>query len=468
MLHSLPIEQRQAFEQSEQQLRYARTLVGLALGVAMMPGGALLDWFEYPGEIRQLTIVRLATTLVMAAGLLVVWRIDVGRQIDRVSWLLLALPAIAIATMIALTNGSESPYFIGLMLLLTVAQLLGFDAYEAGAFSLLCVSSYLAAVAYRGSPWFSQSSLFIQGIFFLCTTAAVAIATCFITYQNRLADFLLRRELDAKNAALRQEEERLRESLVQLRKTQQLLQQSEKLRTIGNLAAGLLHEINNPVNIAQMAVQLLPRRLEQGKDVTPIVADIGESLDRIGHIVGDLRSFAYPEQQHLSAPFELADAVSSALRFTTRECDGISVTNEVPVHEVVEGSKTQVTQVLLNLLTNAATAIRKASRPGKIRVRSWQEAGRAYVQVTDNGVGIEPERLPHVSDIFHTSADAGEGMGLGLSICDGIVRSHGGQLRITSQLGVGTEVVFDLPLAQVEGTPDANDRYATADSLRRR
>jgi signal transduction histidine kinase len=270
--------------------------------------------------------------------------------------------------------------------------------------------------------------------------------------RNLLENARLERDLAVRNA-------RLEQTLKDLEATQAQLIQSEKLNALGSLSAGLLHEINNPLNYSLTALQLL------GSDPTirgdelmrEIVGDIQEGMDRIRTIVSDLRAFAYPTEAEKQCAFDLNEAVEAALRFTAHDLKGIDVIQELPAPAMVEGSKSHLTQVLINLLANAAKAIGALTeaRSGTIHIDGEERDGRLWVRVSDNGVGMDDTTLGRIFDPFFTTRDVGEGMGLGLSICHTIVTNHQGRLTATSRPGEGTELTFDLAVA--DGIPLRQD-----------
>jgi signal transduction histidine kinase len=261
--------------------------------------------------------------------------------------------------------------------------------------------------------------------------------------RNLLENARLERDLAVRNA-------RLEQTLKDLEATQAQLIQSEKLNALGSLSAGLLHEINNPLNYSLTALQLLGSdpSIQGDELMREIVGDIQEGMDRIRTIVSDLRAFAYPTEAEKQGAFDLNEAVESALRFTAHELKGIEVIQELPAPAWVLGSKSHLTQVFINLLANAAkaTGAMTDGRVGTIRIVGEERDGRLWVRVSDNGVGMDEQTLGRIFDPFFTTRDVGEGMGLGLSICHTIVSNHQGRLTATSRPGEGTELTFDLPV----------------------
>jgi signal transduction histidine kinase len=250
---------------------------------------------------------------------------------------------------------------------------------------------------------------------------------------------------------LRQRNRELEEAMVRLKATEAQLIQSEKMNAIGSLASGLLHEINNPLNYITMAVALAKRGVAQGDDkMAKRIADIEDGIKRIAEVISSLRDFAYPETAAYQRPFSLSQAVSTALRFTAFDLKDVKLeTPDAHADVQVLGSRVHVTQILVNLLTNAARAVNPVRDQREARVKLSTEAreGRIFVKVWDNGVGMKPDVMERIFEPFYTTRDVGQGTGLGLSVCHTLVRNHGGQIQVHSQPGEWSEFAFDLPVA---------------------
>ena len=265
---------------------------------------------------------------------------------------------------------------------------------------------------------------------------------------------------------LEQSNEQLKSALNNLKQTQAQLVQSEKLNALGALAAGLLHEINNPLNYSLTALQLVRADplVKSNELLGEVCGDIDEGMQRIRTIVSDLRAFAYPSEADKRSRFEFAEALESAQRFTAHELKDVRIVTDLPRRATVLGSKTHVTQVLVNLLLNSVKAIRGVEEDvdGWIRVTAVVRDDRLVVTVGDNGVGMDENTLQHIFDPFFTTRDVGEGMGLGLSICHTIVTNHGGTIVARSTLGKGSELVFDLPLSDESQVDTSATRQGSA------
>jgi len=278
--------------------------------------------------------------------------------------------------------------------------------------------------------------------------------------RTRLANLLKAADLED---SLRARNAELQEAMAKVQAAEVQLVQSEKMNALGKLSAGLLHEINNPLNFTLTAIQIARDTTPESEaDLHDTLKDIEEGMTRIRDIVSDLRTFAYPSKDGRYEPLDVPDVVRTALHLTAHELKDVRVEQGEVDGVPVLANKTQLTHVLLNLLVNSAEAVRRAGngRSPLIRVRARRDGGRVRIGVWDNGEGIRPEDLPRVFDPFFTTRDVGKGMGLGLSICHTIVSNHGGEIIARSEPGQWTEVTFDLPAAGGGDDPSPADEAA--------
>ena len=290
--------------------------------------------------------------------------------------------------------------------------------------------------------------------------------------EKRLENLLKTSQLEKE---LRERNLDLENALAELQRAQSNLIQSEKLNALGKMAAGLLHEVNNPLNYVIAALQMakLEPEVEQNEELKDNLSDIDEGIDRVKNIVSDLHAFAYPSEVDKRLPFSLAKAIETAKRFTADECAGIRFSSELNAEDTAMGSQGHIVQVLVNLLSNAAKAIDAVanSREGKITIRTRKRGNRIDIFIRDNGIGMNEETLNRIFDPFFTTRDVGEGMGLGLSVCHTIVQNHGGTLEAESKANEGTEFRFDIPCASefISKDPDEaliqpDDKFSCSNS----
>jgi two-component system sensor histidine kinase PhcS len=233
------------------------------------------------------------------------------------------------------------------------------------------------------------------------------------------------------------------------------LVQSEKLSSLGRMSAGIIHEINNPLNFTLTALFTLRNKAkyfpqEHRPEYEEILSDIEEGLKRVRNIVSDLRTFTHPG----GGPGELVDAVEStnaALRFLSGEWkDRLTIEQKLPPGHIVWANRNKLIHVLVNLLQNSIDAISEKKFPPEenplITITGHQNEERSFIVIRDNGPGIEAAVVDKIFDPFFTTKDVGKGMGLGLSICYRIVNGYGGKITVQSERGRYCVFTLDFPL----------------------
>lgn len=243
----------------------------------------------------------------------------------------------------------------------------------------------------------------------------------------------------------------------QLKSTQAQLLQAEKLSAIGQLVAGVAHELNNPLTSVIGYAQLLQEEVRDRPETPGIRAPqqlahdlrrIAEESERAARIVRNLLAFAR-RQTAARAPQDVADLCARvvALRSYELKLTGVELVTEFEPalpRVIVDGG--QIQQALLNLVLNAEQAMRgRAQRRLTVGARFDESASAVELYVSDSGHGIDTATLSRIFDPFFTTRDVGEGTGLGLSICYGIIRDHGGHIRVESKVQVGTTFTVLLP-----------------------
>ncbi|WP_342117440.1 ATP-binding protein [Pseudoduganella sp. OTU4001] len=284
--------------------------------------------------------------------------------------------------------------------------------------------------------------------------------------------------------ALRQAHDRLEQTVsqrtAQLMRTQQQLVQADKLASIGQLAAGVAHEINNPIGYifsnfgtlqeyldrlfsmldayqqAEVAIvdPAVAARLKAMReqveldflreDIPTLMQESKEGIVRVRHIVQDLKDFSRVDSQQEWVWADLRQGIDSTLNIVANEikykADVVREYSDIPD---IECLPLQLNQVVMNLLVNAAHAIGPIR--GRIEIRTGCDNDEVWFSVSDNGSGIAPENLGRIFDPFFTTKEVGKGTGLGLSLSYGIVQKHQGRIDVESVLGKGTTFRVCLP-----------------------
>ncbi len=268
---------------------------------------------------------------------------------------------------------------------------------------------------------------------------------------------------------------------------QEYLVQSEKLASIGQLAAGVAHEINNPIgyifsnfgmleeyqaSLFEMllayeafeagvndphttaALHSLRDKLEIDflkKDVPELMKESREGIERVRKIVQDLKSFSHIDSRPDWHASDLHQGIDSTLNVVNNEtkyrADIIKEYGQIPAVECVQS---QINQVIMNLVVNASHAM--GPERGKIYIRTGRDEDTVWIEVEDTGSGIPKEVLPRIFDPFYTTKPVGKGTGLGLSLSYGIVQKHHGNITVHTEMDKGTRFRVSLPIKQSAAT----------------
>jgi len=240
----------------------------------------------------------------------------------------------------------------------------------------------------------------------------------------------------------------------ELRAKQAQLVQAAKLASIGELATGLAHELNNPLNNIALFVGNAVDLINEGRTRPEdrLLANLqaaAEQVRRAGSIINHLRIFGRKGSE-LYQPVHVHPILDSALEFIGERLRMGQVDTKCilsPGNPMIQGCPVQLEQVFVNLLANALDAM-KESRTKVIRIGTAVEHGSVCITIADTGTGIPADILPRIFDPFFTTKEVGLGTGLGLSISYGILKEHHGDITVQSAVGQGTEFVIHLPLSQ--------------------
>jgi two-component system, cell cycle sensor histidine kinase and response regulator CckA len=260
--------------------------------------------------------------------------------------------------------------------------------------------------------------------------------------------------------------------LTERKRMEQRLMLADRMASMGTLAAGIAHEINNPLayvlanlgfiqeEVAELRSAIPDSRL---RGLTELISQAEDGAERVRLIISDLKSFSRADTSD-HGPVNLERVLDSAISMTWNE-----IRHRAQLHKsyaglpAVRGNEARLGQVFLNLLVNAAQAISVGhAAENRITVHGVGHQGRVVVEISDSGVGIPSEILPRIFDPFFTTKPVGVGTGLGLSICHNIVASCGGELTVESRMGEGSTFRVSLPAAALIVEP----RPAPALSMR--
>jgi two-component system, NtrC family, sensor kinase len=242
----------------------------------------------------------------------------------------------------------------------------------------------------------------------------------------------------------------------QLQATQARLMVADRLATMGRTAAGVGHEINNPISYVLANLSYLLEELKRPREglsakeqqeLLEAAAEAWEGAERVRFIAQDLKMLSRAEET-TGSPVQLSAVVRSSVRMAAHELRGRArVVEDCADVPPVQGNAARLGQVFLNLIINAAHALAPGrAEENEIRVTArLGEPGRVTVDVSDTGSGIAPELLERIFEPFFTTKPEGEGTGLGLAVCRSVVTSMGGDITVESQMGRGTTFRITLP-----------------------
>ena len=274
----------------------------------------------------------------------------------------------------------------------------------------------------------------------------------------------LGRRVEERTAELRQINQELMREIAEreraeavLRTAQEELVQAGKMAMIGQMAAGVAHEINQPLMALRALSDNIRVLLQRGRteDAAARLEGVADLTDRMGRITAQLKTFARKSSGGGTPQAQLARCVANALELLRNRIRAEQVQVDVEVPQLVVACEaTRLEQVLLNLVGNALDAMKAQAGPRRVFVGAAREGERALVRVADNGPGIAPEAAGRLFEPFFSTKPQGEGLGLGLVISESIVREWGGSLRLAAGV-TGATFEFDLPMAEEKEKRDA-------------
>lgn len=264
-------------------------------------------------------------------------------------------------------------------------------------------------------------------------------------------------------------EARIAARVAEIGERQQALYLADKLDAVGRLAAGMAHEINNPLAFVRSNFSTFEKYLAQFaelkthladakiawqtmeldfllEDSLELLRDSAQGLSRIARIIADLKAFSRVDQ----AVEELADlneCLRSAAAIIEKQLPfGVVIVFRLSPLPAIVCLPGRLNQIFFNIIGNAAQAVRDAGRPGQITISSGVGADGIVIRIADDGVGMSPEQVEHAFEPFYTQRPVGAGLGLGLATARSVVLAHGGRIALASTVGSGTTVTLHFPV----------------------
>ncbi len=420
------------------QLRWFIRLRWSASAVVIL--GALVDWYWLGWYERAPSMVWVGAGLlayntmlwaIMSRRPATTWR---NPTLVALAWIQILLDLCCLTLLVAWTNGTRSP-------------LLGFFVFHMVISSLLLprLMAYLWAaisgIMLLGGLWLTEQwpaqrmeALFILGWIIML------LITVYLTSNITLS---LRRH---RRHVLRQRY-RIRAMSVKLRHQHQAMVQQEKMAAMGQLAAGVAHEIANPLASIDSLLQLVERKPEQLRK--GLAGKLRGQIERITQTVQQLTQFAHPgaHQRELTSLDEVVGWALQMIRFDSRVRKvKIEARREIsPGAGMINARHHAMEQVVVNVILNALDAMVDQPEP-RLSIRVRLVGRRCIVEITDNGHGIPPENLDRIFEPFFTTKPVGKGTGLGLAVSHATIHDHGGNIEVESS-PAGTKFTISLPTA---------------------
>jgi len=387
------------------------------------------DWYPYPYRTLIVGLVILAYNAILSVALR---REQREKSLLGLAWVQLILDLACLTVMAIWTGGIDSPlrgFFVFHMVFASL--LLPRTTAYAGAL----IAIFMFALALRLTqtwPVSYNTRLSLLGWIIML------LMTVYLTNRITLSLRRQRRRLIRQNKDIRRMSR-------QLRRHQTALVQHEKMIAMGQMAAGITHEVANPLANMDSLLQLMSRKPDKIRPEA--IAQLREQIGRMSQIIAQMKSFAHPvEMQRVRVPLNETVAKAVEMLSFDRRVAKVKVTTQLDSNIGEFPFMPQaLQQVLVNLLINALDAMAASENP-TLLVRTERKDNWALIDVTDNGHGIRPEHMVRLSEPFFTTKPVGKGTGLGLSISYTLVQQQGGNISAKSNPGKGATFTVRLPM----------------------
>src|SRR6266850_6880627 len=440
-------EFQEAFVANERRERIRSGKVASALVVFLMPAGIILDRYVYPERWADFLLLRLLCSG-LAAGLWALHNTSFGSRHYRFLGIPIALlPAFFISWMIGITEGPESPYYAGLILiLLAVNAIVHWSTGE----SLLAIGMLFLSYLVACIPWniARDSGIFFNNIYFLVLTGIIVVTGNYLYNQLHFREFLLRFELSQN----RQKLEETNQKLVELDRI--------KSRFFANIS----HELRTPLTLVLAPLQTLiqERGYALQPDMRQLLLIMQSNGMRLLKLINDLLDLVRLESGKMEVkrePLEVNEFVKGLASAARQVADDKRIRLETSVDSelgTVLADRDKLEKILLNLLFNA---LKFTPAGGHVDLRAEKQGDDLVLLVKDTGMGISPKDLPYVFDRFWQADGSArrkyQGVGIGLSLVKELTEIQDGKVSVESEEGKGTTFTVQFPCAKVEPKPES-------------
>lgn len=435
------------FEKELIDLSLQRIKVACWLAITLFPIFGILDFFIFPEKLYSLLIIRGLCTVFEGLWIFTLSRPFGKKHHILLGYLVSLTISFSIAIMTLITGGAESPYYAGLnLVLLALGILMPWD-YKI-AFSVYGII-YLSYLVPNLLIWKVGSlRIFINNNFFLGCSVIIATVANIFSYRLRVNEFNARHDLNTAKL-------NLEKALNDLKGAETQLVQSAKMASIGQLAAGVAHEINNPVcavgtelrnieiDYKALKQEKLSRETFIEQLITQSIPLMKWGLARVDNIVLALRNFSRKDEPGMNTEVKINNELDQILAlFNSRMGGHIEVIKEYRAQNEIECNGGNINQVFMNIIANAIEAIGESK--GKITIKTEDHNHAILVTIRDTGTGMSEEILKRIFEPFFTTKGT-LGTGLGLAISYNIIKDHQGQIIAKSEEGRGTEFSIVIP-----------------------
>jgi signal transduction histidine kinase len=420
------------------QLEWFIRLRWIAAAVAILGATADGVWLKFTADGRRIFWLGVAILAYNIAAHRVLQSISARprrrRALLLLAWAQLLLDFAALTLLIIWTDGVRSPLLGFFVFHMVVASLLlpTQMAYASAAAAALILATGLGLTGQFPSEL--HPALFGLG----------QIVTLFMVVfvANRIT-----RSMRRQQQRLREQNRRIRKMSRQVRRQQRAMIQHEKMVALGQMAAGVTHEIANPLASLDGLLQLMQRKPEKLRP--DAINTLREQTARINQIVQQMKAFSHPiESEKQAIPLhEVVEKVLQLLRFDPR-MRRVAVSRDLaPSVSSLPVLPLALEQVMLNLIINSLDAMSDVPKPA-LAIRAQRSDGQCLIEISDNGHGIRAEHMKRLFEPFFTTKPIGAGTGLGLSISYSLIRRQHGNISVRSELGEGTTFTIHLPVPE--------------------